>query len=90
MLAPEARADDGVWDLVLGRTMPRWRLLASWQATRTREALERSTRLEHHRVKSLRIERVDAPDSAINVDGELRHHLPCDVRVVAGGLRVIL
>lgn len=85
-LAPGARPDDGVLDLVLFRDIARADIILqkpSW--------LYEGRHIEHHKVDLMRGRRmrIEGPASAlVDVDGETVGRLPLDVTVLPGALTV--
>jgi YegS/Rv2252/BmrU family lipid kinase len=86
-IAPDARADDGLLDVVGVAHTPTWRLLAKLPK------LYRGTHLDDALVRARRGARIeaDAPEGevALELDGEALGRLPVEIEVVPGALAVV-
>jgi diacylglycerol kinase (ATP) len=84
---PAARLDDGLIDVTLVHSLSLWQLL------RALPALYNGRVLEHPRVRSYRVVRLEAESRepcAIEVDGEPLGRLPVDVSIVSHAIRVLV
>jgi diacylglycerol kinase (ATP) len=84
-IAPAARPDDGLLDLIVVGDLPRWELLA-WLPTVYWGAHLRHARVRAAQGRSVEVEtEVPVP---VHLDGELAGTTPLRITVRAGGLRV--
>ncbi|MFM7059368.1 MAG: diacylglycerol/lipid kinase family protein [Planctomycetota bacterium] len=86
LVAPEARSDDGLLDVVLLRPTSRWNLLQVFQRVADGSHLQLSG-IELHRASTLTID--SSTIDPLNLDGELRGHTPFSATVVPGALEVM-
>jgi diacylglycerol kinase (ATP) len=86
-IAPGARPDDGVADVVLIRPVPRWQLPARlpqiYLGTHVHTRYVRTGRARQVRLEPR------APFPPFDLDGETFPPAPCDIVMVAGALRVV-
>lgn len=85
-IAPRARLDDGLLDLVIVRATSRLALLALLSRMGSARHL-RSPRVRYEQVESFAL--APAVDEPLNVDGEITGRTPLQVSVVPGALRLI-
>lgn len=85
-MAPDARLDDGLVDLVLVRPLPTWKLLRLFSKVRRGKPFT-SPQVMHRQVRSFRLADSDGP---LNLDGELRGRAPIDVTVVPNALELVV
>lgn len=86
-IAPEARVDDGLFDVVVVEAMPRLSLL------RGMPALYRGRHLGRHRVQFVRARRVDTEadgEVLIDADGEQPGRLPAAFELLPGAIHLAL
>lgn len=85
-LAPDARVDDGVFDLVLVADMPIARALALapglWSGKAAKDAAFRRIRCAAASIRS-------SPDCEVEADGQLVGRTPLAVRIAPGGLSAL-
>lgn len=86
-IAPSARVDDGLLDLVLVKRMPKLRLLGHLPAV-MRGTLQPSELVEFHQVRHVRIE-LDGPTELYG-DGESLGPLPREVEVAPRALKLLV
>ena len=85
LMAPNARFDDGLFDVTLVRRLPRWRLL------RLFPTIYRGTHVEYPEVltRQARSIRILGPGGlALAPDGELRGHAPATITCLRGDLEI--
>jgi diacylglycerol kinase (ATP) len=86
LITPDARLDDGVFDVLIADAMPRHQL------ARLKPLVRAGTHVHHPRVTVRRAAEVtlDAPDLVAYADGERVGPLPVTTRCVPNSLRVLV
>ena len=85
-LAPDARPDDGLLDMVIFGDMAKSELLKIWPMT------YKGRHINYHKVRMQKIKQVDiqsADDIMVEADGELLGGGPISFKVVPSALRVV-
>lgn len=86
-IAPTARLDDGLIDVVCVPPLGPWTFLRNVARLFKKKALVGA---EYHRCRSLKIESMEQGDLAIHMDGEPGGTTPASVKLEAGALNVLL
>ncbi len=85
IVAPHARVDDGLLDVVVLRNTSRWQTLQMFRRVFKGTHLSLPC-IECHQVRTMAIE--SEGSQALNLDGELKGRSPLTAEVMAGALRV--
>lgn len=87
LLAPDARCDDGLLDVLLLRPTSRWNLLKVFQGIA--DGSHRNLPgIEYHQARSVTIQTSD-PDP-LNLDGEISGTAPFTATVLPAALRLLV
>ena len=86
-IAPTAKLDDGMLDVVCVPTLGPWTFLRNLARLFKKKALVGA---QFHRTKRVFIESMEPRDLAVHMDGEPGGTTPVDIRVLPGGLLTLV
>lgn len=89
MFAPDAKVDDGMFDVLLTHDITRLALMRELRRIRDGRHLE-NPNIEIHKAKKFVIETLDTNDSLlVEADGNLRGRTPAEFRVIPKALKIV-
>ncbi len=88
-IAPTASLDDGLFEVVVVRGAPLWRLAGALRSLYDGTIYE-TDRVEHYRLRSLEVRSANGQKVCLGIDGEPVGELPVRFSLVPGALRVLV